>query len=68
MKVFNPSTGQLELFNTPDELDFEVAEFNKNVITEPFNRVVCKYLAGEIDPSLPEKTLVFCANDRHAPL
>ena len=68
VKVFNPSTGQLELFRTPDELDFEVAEFNKKVITEPFNRVVCKYLASEIDPSLPEKTLVFCANDRHADL
>ena len=68
IKVFDPATGQLDLFRTPDELDFEVADFNKKVITESFNRVVCNYLSGEIDPGLPEKTLAFCANDRHADL
>lgn len=68
VKVFNPATGQIKLFRTPDELDFEVADFNKKVITKSFNEVVCKYLATEIDPSLPEKTLIFCANDRHADL
>ena len=58
----------MELFKTPDELDFEVAEFNKKVLTEPFNQAVCEWLAEEIDPSFPEKTLIFCANDRHADL
>ena len=68
VKVYNTGTTQLELFKTPDELDFEVAEFNKKVLTEPFNQAVCEWLAGEIDPSFPEKTLIFCANDRHADL
>ena len=32
---------------------FEVDAFNRKVITEPFNRVVCDYLAGELDPASP---------------
>jgi len=68
VKVFSPATGQLNLFETPDELDFEVADFNRKVLTEQFNRVVCECLADEIDPSIDEKTLIFCANDRHADL
>lgn len=66
--VFNPQAHQIELFRTPDELKFEVEEFNRKVITEDFNRVVCEYLAGEIDPASPQKTLIFCANDVHADL
>ena len=68
VKVLNTTTGEIELHNTPDELDFDVSEFNKTVITEPFNKVVCEYLAKELDPSLEEKTLIFCVNDRHADL
>jgi type I restriction enzyme, R subunit len=68
LKVYDPNTGEISLHRTPDELDFEVAGFNKKVITPSFNKVVCEYLAKEIDPSLDEKTLIFCANDRHADL
>lgn len=64
--VYNPATETLDLFNTPDELTFEVGEFNKKVITENFNRVVCQALAEYISPYGPEKTLVFCATDLHA--
>ncbi len=66
--VFNPQAQEIELFRTPDELKFEVEEFNRKVITEDFNRVVCEYLASEIDPAAPQKTLIFCANDAHADL
>ncbi|MEA5520419.1 type I restriction-modification enzyme R subunit C-terminal domain-containing protein [Limnoraphis robusta] len=38
------------------------------MITESFNQVVCEQLAEYLDPSLPEKTLIFCATDRHADL
>src|SRR5690606_10469790 len=34
--------------------------------TENFNRTVCQALAEHIDPTLPGKTLIFCANDLHA--
>lgn len=52
----------------PDELDFDVEDFNRLVITENFNRVVCAELAKLLDPMSPQKTLVFCANDAHADL
>ncbi|PZR04620.1 MAG: type I restriction-modification system endonuclease [Archangium gephyra] len=51
-----------------DEVDFEVESFNRQVITENFNRVVCEELARQLDPSLPGKTLIFCATDEHADL
>lgn len=66
--VYNPRTETVDLFNVPDELNFEVSEFNKKVITENFNRVVCEALTDYITPFGPEKTLIFCATDRHADL
>ena len=47
---------------------FEAEAFNRQVITEPFNRVVCEVLANELDPLSPHKTLNFCATDAHADL
>lgn len=66
MEFFNPQTGQLDLVHAPDEVKIEIEQFNRKVITEDFNRVVCEALAQHIDPSLPEKTLIFCATDGHA--
>lgn len=66
MEFFNPQTGQLDLVHAPDEVKIEVEQFNRKVVTEDFNRVVCEALAQHIDPSLPEKTLIFCATDAHA--
>jgi type I restriction enzyme, R subunit len=66
MEFFDPQTGQLDLVHAPDEVRIEVEQFNKRVVTAEFNRVVCEALAQHIDPSLPEKTLIFCATDHHA--
>jgi type I restriction enzyme R subunit len=66
--VYQPQETTIELFKAPDEIKIEVQEFNKKVITEPFNRVVCDYLATELDPSSKQKTLIFCANNTHADL
>ncbi|SRR5579883_998336 len=66
MEFFDPITGQLDLVHAPDEVRIEVEQFNRQVITEEFNRVVCEYLAQHIDPSLDEKTLIFCVTDAHA--
>ena len=66
VKVFDPGSAGVDRFNTPDALDFEVESFNRKVITEPFNRAVCKFLATELDPQSPQKTLIFCATDAHA--
>jgi type I restriction enzyme R subunit len=68
VQVYHSSRNQVDLFRTPDEIRIDVDGFNRKVITESFNRVVCDYLAKEIDPSSREKTLVFCANDAHADL
>lgn len=64
--VYNAQTQELDLFKTPDELDFDVGEFNRKVVTEPFNRVVCAALADHLNPAGPDKTLIFCATDVHA--
>jgi Type I site-specific restriction-modification system, R (restriction) subunit and related helicases len=68
VKTYDPRRQQIDLAVTPDEIKVEVEGFNRKVITESFNRVVCEYLAQEIDPSAPAKTLVFCVNDAHADL
>jgi type I restriction enzyme, R subunit len=68
MEVYHTRSDQLDLFNVPDEVTMEVEQYNKRVVTENFNRVVCGVLARHIDPSLPGKTLIFAANDRHADL
>lgn len=56
----------LEKYTLPDQVNFEVENFNRRVITESFNEVVCQSLARHIDPALEGKTLVFCATDLHA--
>ncbi|MCD0459075.1 helicase-related protein, partial [Roseiconus lacunae] len=64
--VYDTRKQQLELFNTPDEISLEIDSFNRKVVNENFNRVICRELAKHIDPSLPGKTLIFCVNDMHA--
>jgi type I restriction enzyme R subunit len=66
--VLKNAASEIELFKAPDEIKIEIEEFNRKVITEPFNRVVCEHLAKELDPASSQKTLIFCANDIHADL
>jgi type I restriction enzyme R subunit len=66
LRLLDPRTGRIDLTHVPDDLDFDVSEFNRKVITREFNRVVTEELAQHIDPSLPGKTLVFATTDGHA--
>lgn len=66
VKVYNAGKNQIDLFNAPDEIKLEVEDFNRKVITIPFNRVICEYLAQELDPASRQKTLIFCVTDAHA--
>lgn len=68
IEIYKSDTSEIELHTTPDQITIEIENFNRKVITEPFNRVVCEYLAQEIDPAAPGKTLIFCATDVHADL
>lgn len=68
--IYDPVTGEVtnsELLD--DELDFDVENFNKQVITENFNRTVLAEIARDIDPENPEeqgKTLIYAVDDQHA--
>ncbi|EOE2118622.1 type I restriction-modification system endonuclease [Vibrio vulnificus] len=65
-------SNQGELVNDTlvDEQGFEVADFNRTLIASNFNKVICEELANNkdfaIDPTSPQKTLVFCVNNTHA--
>jgi type I restriction enzyme R subunit len=66
LDLLNTRTGEINLAHAPDEIHFEVEQFNKQVVTAEFNRVVAEELAKQIDPTLPGKTLIFAATDAHA--
>lgn len=66
LPLLNPITGEIDLTHAPDDLDFEIDDFNRRVITRSFNRAVSEELAKHIDPSLPGKTLIFASTDGHA--
>lgn len=65
--ILDPDTGEItNLENIPDDIKLEVDAFNKSVITKSFNKVVVKDLVKYLDPTGPEKTLIFAATDDHA--
>ena len=67
--VYDHETQELNrLDKLADELKIDIEGFNKDVITEEFNRVVCRELVKHLAPDSKEKTLVFAANDQHADL
>jgi type I restriction enzyme R subunit len=68
VQIIKPATGSLDTASLPDELDFDIDGFNRLVITENFNRIVCEELAKQLDPTGEQKTLVYAANDQHADL
>ncbi|NWK79558.1 type I restriction-modification system endonuclease [Aquitalea sp. LB_tupeE] len=64
--VVDTRSGEIDTAHLEDDLNFDVESFNRGVITEPFNRVICNELAKELDPFGDEKTMIFCATDAHA--
>ncbi|MFI8417869.1 type I restriction-modification system endonuclease [Serratia sp. NPDC078593] len=66
VSAINTHTGEVHSAELDDELNFEVDAFNRRVINENFNRVICEQLVLELDPFGDEKTLIFCATDLHA--
>ncbi|MEN3113315.1 type I restriction-modification system endonuclease [Uliginosibacterium paludis] len=66
VSAINFGTGEVEQSELDDELNFEVEAFNRRVIVDDFNRVICEQLAQELDPFGEEKTMIFCATDLHA--
>lgn len=66
VEIVDARTGQVDLFDLEDQVDFEVGEFNKKVYTRAFNRAVADAIAAECPPDQPGKTLLFAARDDHA--
>ncbi|MEY5099869.1 MAG: type restriction-modification system endonuclease [Pseudomonadota bacterium] len=66
VEAINLATGEVESAELDDELNFELESFNRRVINEDFNRVICEQLAQELDPMGEEKAMIFCATDAHA--
>lgn len=80
LPIYNAETGELEnSAELEDELNFEIENFNKQVITENFNRTVLREIFLPEHPTVdnpgvdPEdkmqgKTLIFAVDDAHADL
>ncbi len=66
VEVYDTRSGKIDTETLTDEVNIEVANFNKSVITESFNRVILAELAQHLDPTSLEKTLIFAATDDHA--
>ena len=66
VSAINTGTGEVEAAELDDEVSFAVDAFNRRVINENFNRVICEELVKELDPFSEEKTMIFCVTDRHA--
>jgi len=68
--VYDPVTNEIinsELLE--DEMNFDVEQFNRQVITRPFNETVLAEIARDIDPENPRefgKTLIYAVDDQHA--
>ena len=64
---YDPNTN--ELLNgsvLQDELDFEVAEFNRKIVLPDNTRKVLEEISSYLNPESGEKTLIFAVNDAHA--
>ncbi len=69
IEIYDPETNEIRpLSDIPDELNFEVEQFNRNVITEGFNRAVLEEVSLYLDPTGQGKTLIFAVDDAHADL
>ncbi|WP_409968518.1 type I restriction-modification system endonuclease [Bengtsoniella intestinalis] len=67
--VYDPVTGEIvNSAELEDELNFDVEKFNRQVITENFNRTVLEEIAKDLNPEGDCKTLIYAVDDQHADL
>lgn len=66
LEFIDTGTGEVVLSELADEQNFDVESFNRTVLNDSFNQVVCEVLLDYLDPFGSEKTLIFCATDLHA--
>ena len=67
LAIYDPITGEITNSDElEDELAFDIEHFNRQIITENFNRTALEAIAQNINPDGDGKTLVFAVNDDHA--
>ncbi len=67
--LFDPNEYEgVSSYEVPDDLNFDVDRFNREIIPEGFNKAVLREISNRIDPTDREagKTLIYAVNDRHA--
>lgn len=69
LAIYDPVTGEVtNSADLEDDMKFEVDSFNREVITEPFNRTVLNEIAWDLNPDGKGKTLIYAVDDNHADL
>lgn len=69
LAIYDPITGEiLNSATLEDDMKFEVDSFNRQVITENFNRTVLNEIAWDFNKEGKGKTLIYAVNDNHADL
>lgn len=58
--------GEKILDHLEDEQNFEVSDFNRQLIAPNFNKAICGELTNHLDPTGKQKTLIFCVDNSHA--
>ncbi|MDY4196062.1 MAG: type I restriction-modification system endonuclease [Peptoniphilaceae bacterium] len=69
LAIYNPVTGEvMNSADLEDDMKFDIDSFNREVITEPFNRTVLNEIAWDLNPDGKGKTLIYAVDDNHADL
>lgn len=67
--IYDPITGEItNSSELEDELKFDLDKFNRQVITESFNRTVLEEISKDINPDGEGKTLIYAVDNTHADL
>lgn len=69
LAIYDPNTGEvLNSDELEDDMKFEIDKFNKDIITENFNKAVFEEIAMDFNPDGEGKTLIYAVDDDHADL
>lgn len=69
LAIYDPVTGEvLNSAELEDDMKFEIDSFNRQIITENFNRTVFEEIAWDFNPDGQGKTLIYAVDDNHADL